>query len=243
MNMDLTFLTDSYTQQILQQLRNVREQEEKKRGGFRFDDILSAKESASEVVSAKAKDYTAHLRETYGNVTVKSVGKDQRSMDDLGMGTAGTGNVVIAPNILEQMAKDPGKAAYYEGKIKRYFEELPKIEAEISAMGHEIHSCGIVIHPDGTETYYITGDLKPEVRARIEAQIKAEQEEKTARRRMYFVQSKEAAKRRRLEMQNAIKHRMMTDQIRLDLTGERGVLTDRGTDWISALAYMGGFLS
>ncbi len=34
----------------------------------------------------------------------------------------------------------------------------------------------------------------------------------------------------------------MTDQIRLDLTGERGVLNDRGTEWISALAYMGGNL-
>lgn len=45
-------------------------------------------------------------------------------------------------------------------------------------MGHEIHSCGIIIHPDGTVTHYISGDLKPEVRAKIEAQIKAEREEK-----------------------------------------------------------------
>ena len=242
MSMDLTFLSDSYTQQILHQLRNVREQELQKREGFRFGDILSSKENTSGAVSAEAKDYAEYLKKAYGDVTIRSVGKDQHSMDDLGMGTVGTGNVVIAPNILEQMAQDPEKAAFYEGKIKRYFQELPKIKAEISAMGHEIHSCGIVIHPDGTETYYITGDLKPEVRARIEAQIKAEQEEKVSRRRMYFIQSKEAAERRTRELQNYMKHKMMTDQIRLDLTGARGVLTDRGTDWISALAYMGGHI-
>lgn len=252
MSMDLTFLSDSYMQQILHQLKNVRDQEMQKKGGFRFEDILSSKEDASGVVSSKnnipgtvsaeAKEYAEYLKKTYGNVMIRSVGKDQQSMDDLGMGTAGTGNVVIAPNILEQMVQDPEKAAYYEGKIKRYFQELPKIKAEISAMGHEIHSCGIVIHPDGTETYYITGDLKPEVRARIEAQIRAEQEEKASRRRMYFIQSKEAAERRTKELQNYMKHKMMTDQIRLDLTGERGVLTDRGTDWISALAYMGGHI-
>lgn len=166
MSMDLTFLSDSYTQQILHQLRNVRDQEMRKKGGFRFEDILSSKENTSGTVSAEAKDYAEYLKKTYGNVTIKSVGKDQRSMDDLGMGTAGTGNVVIAPNILEQMAQDPEKAAYYEEKIKRYFQEL----------------------------------------------------------------------------QIYMKHKMMTDQIRLDLTGERGVLTDRGTDWISALAYMGGHI-
>ena len=119
--MDLTFLTDSYLLQILQQLRNAKEQDMQKKNDFRFDRVLSAKENASGALSAKAKDYTAYLKETYGNVTVRSVGRDQRSMDNLGMN-------------------------------------------------------------------------------------------------------------------------MMTDQIRLDLTGERGVLNDRGTEWISALAYMGGNL-
>lgn len=33
-----------------------------------------------------------------------------------------------------------------------------------------------------------------------------------------------------------------TDQIRLDLTGERGVLTDRGTDWSAAFLDMGGYM-
>ena len=98
MSMDLTFLSDSYTKQILHQLRSA--QYEKQRKKTDFGSILSSKDDTA-AVSAKAKEYTAHLKEKYGGVSVKSVGKDQSSMDDLGMGTAGTGNVVIAPNILE----------------------------------------------------------------------------------------------------------------------------------------------
>lgn len=147
--------------------------------------------------------YTEYLKEKYGNVMIKSVGKDQKSMDALGASTFGTGNVVIAPNILEQMANDTEKAAYYEAKIQNYFDSVPRYQAELSAMGHEIHSSGIVIHPDGTVTHYISGDLKPEVRAKIEAGIKAEQEAKQKRREMYQELSQEAADRRRefMEMQ------------------------------------------
>ena len=53
--MDLTFLTDSYLQQILQQLRNAKEQEMQKKNDFRFDRVLSAKENASGALSANAK--------------------------------------------------------------------------------------------------------------------------------------------------------------------------------------------
>lgn len=114
-------------------------------------------------------------------------------MDRLGASTSGTGNVVIAPNILEQMEKDPEKAAFYEEKIRHYYDTLPMRKAQLSAMGHEIHSSGIVIHPDGTVIHYISGDLKPEERARIEAQIKAEAEEKAKRKREYQKRIEESA--------------------------------------------------
>lgn len=243
MSMDLTFLSDSYTKQILHQLK--RGQTHKTDKALRRNDfggILSAKGGIPRDVSAEAKEYAAYLRKTYGAVSVQDVGTDERSMDNLGMGTAGTGNVVIAPNILEQMASDPQKAAHYEGKIQEYFDELPKIQGEISAMGHEIHSCGIVIHPDGTAHYYITGDLKPSERAKIEARIKAEDEAKAKRREMYFIQSEAAAARRAKEWQDFYKNKTAADQIRLDLTGERGVLTDRGTDWLAAYPGMGGYM-
>ncbi len=151
--------------------------------------------------SSEINIYQKYLELKYGNVMIQSVGKDQKSMDRIGAGTAGTGNVVIAPNILEQMAKDPEKAAYYERKIQDYYQSLPLCKAQLSAVGHEIHSSGIVIHPDGTVTHYVSGDLKPEERARIEAQIKAETEAKAKRKREYQKRSEEAAAMRRQEME------------------------------------------
>ena len=160
--------------------------------------------------TSKVDTYTEYLRQKYGaGVSIQNVGKGQANIDRIGAGTAGTGNVVIAQNILEQMANDPEKAAYYEGKIQNYFNSVPRYQAELSAMGHEIHSSGIVIHPDGTVTHYISGDLKPEVRAKIEAKMKAEDEEKAKRKKRYQELSQEAAEKRRMEMETVYKRQTM----------------------------------
>lgn len=167
----------------------------------------------------KADDdvYYKYLQNKYGDVTIESVKNDQHSIDRIGAGTSGTGNVVIAPNILEQMASDPKKAAYYEGKIQEYFSLLPKYTAELSVMGHEIHSSGIIIHPDGTVTHYCCGDLKPEVRARIEAQMKVEAEEKAERRRRYRELGEKAAEKqeavRELDYMEYIGRKFISDDV------------------------------
>lgn len=177
------------------------------------ESLQGAAKSGAEKVDA----YKEYLDARYGTTVIQSVGKDQKSIDKIGSGTAGTGNVVIAPNILEQMANDPEKAAYYEEKIQHYFNSLPKVKAELSAMGHEIHSSGIVIHPDGTVTHYISGDLKPEVRAKIEAQIKAEREEKENRKKEYRELSEEAAEKRRLLMEQYQQRKLRTEAFQSDL--------------------------
>ncbi len=169
-------------------------------------------QKTGETGASKADSYTEYLKQKYGaGVSIQNVGKDQSSIDRIGAGTAGTGNVVIASNILEQMANDPEKAAYYEGKIQNYFNSVPRYQTELSAMGHEIHSSGIVIHPDGTITHYISGDLKPEVRAKIEAKMKAEDEEKAKRKRRYQELAQEAAEKRKLEMEIAYKKQSMAE--------------------------------
>lgn len=177
------------------------------------ENLQGAAKSGAEKVDA----YQEYLEARYGTAIIQSVGKDQRSIDKIGSGTAGTGNVVIAPNILEQMANDPEKAAYYEEKIQHYFNSVPRIKAELSAMGHEIHSSGIVIHPDGTVTHYISGDLKPEVRAKIEAQIKAEREEKENRKKEYRELSEEAAEKRRLLMEQYQQRKLRTEALQNQL--------------------------
>ena len=87
-------------------------------------------------------------------------------------------NIVIAPNVLETMANDPKKAAYYEKMIQDFFASQSTVKAQMAVGGFEIQSYGMVIHPDGTAHYYVCGDVSPEKKAKIEAQMKAEDEEK-----------------------------------------------------------------
>lgn len=162
---------------------------------------------------SKSDIYRQYLKQKYGNVMIQNVENNQKSIDKIGAGTAGTNNVVIAPNILEQMANDPKKASYYEGQIRHYFDTLPQCSAQLSLLGHEIHSSGIVIHPDGTVTHYISGDLKPEVRARIEARIKAESEEKARRKRMYQKRSEESARLRAIAENSRAMHDAARPQV------------------------------
>ncbi len=155
--------------------------------------------------SSRTDQYVEYLKERYGaNVMVKNVGNDQKSIDNFGASIAGYNNVVIAPNILEKMANDPEKAAYYESKIQSALNDFPRCQAELSAMGHEIYSYAVGIDENGVVHIYVTGDLKPEVRAKIEAKVKAEQEEKRARREKYHELSEEAAEKHRAltELQN-----------------------------------------
>ena len=134
-------------------------------------------------------------------------------MDNIGAGTAGTGNVVIASNILEQMANDPEKAAYYEKKIQEHFDSLPQTEAFMAAVGHKITSCGVVVHEDGTVTYYLSGEESPEKKAKVEAEQKAKQEKKAARHQENLKRSQEAAEKRRQEMEIAYRKQTMEEML------------------------------
>jgi len=154
--------------------------------------------------------YTEHLRSKYGNVMIMAVGKDQNSMDNLGMGTAGYGNVVIAPNILEQMANDPEKAAYYEKKIQDYFKTIPETEAFMRANGFVTTSDGIVIHEDGTVTHYLSGEESPEKKAKFEAAQKEKREKKAAERRESLERSQEVAEESRRMLEEQYRAQMMS---------------------------------
>ena len=72
-------------------------------------------QGAAKADTSNVDVYTKYLKSKYGKVTIQSVGKDQASLDRMGKSMSGN-DVIIAPNILEQMANDPEKAAYYEKK-------------------------------------------------------------------------------------------------------------------------------
>lgn len=163
------------------------------------NNFASSLQEASGANVSKVDAYTEELRSKYGNVMIMNVGKDQNSMDNLGIGTAGYGNVVIAPNILEQMANDPEKAAYYEEKIQHHFDTIPQTEAFMAAMGHVTTSAGVVIHEDGSVTYYLSGEEGPEKKAKFEAAQKEKREKKAEERRRNMARSEEvAAEQRRI---------------------------------------------
>lgn len=90
--------------------------------------------------------------------------------------------------------------------------------------GFEIQSYDVVIYPDGTANNYVCGDVSPEKKAKIEAQMKAEDEEKAKRKRRYQELSKEAAEKRKLEMELTYKRQNMTE-----LLAKQAVDTSRVT--------------
>lgn len=145
----------------------------------------------------RVEEYTKHLRSKYGNVSIRNVGKDQRSLERAGKGMSGN-DVIIAPNILEEMANDPKKAAYYEEKIDYFFDVvIPRGTAQCAARGLVFEPCGVVVHEDGTVTYISGCSDSPERVAEVNAINKAKREKRAAQRREYLEQSQEAAERRK----------------------------------------------
>ena len=163
--------------------------------------------------TSKVDAYQKYLEQKYGPIMVRNVGSDQKSMDALGTGTYGMNNIAIAPNILEEMANNPEKAAHYEKIIDDFFASQPMVKAQMAAGGFEIQSYGVVIHPDGTANYYVCGDVSPEKKAKIEAQMKAEDEEKAKRKQQYREQSEKAAEKRRQEMEIAYRKQTMEEML------------------------------
>ena len=173
---------------------------------------------------ARVDEYLGYLKSKYGNVSIQSVGKDKASLDRVGKGMSGN-DVIIAPNILEQMANDPEKAAYYEKKIDDFFDAIPRLNAQFAAQGLVHEPGGVVVHEDGSVTYIGGCSDSPE---RF-AQARAEQEEKRARREKYMELSKEAAEKRKelLEIQNqkqamaeALRNSMLDTETNIYITNQ-----------------------
>lgn len=173
--------------------------------------------------TSKVDAYTEYLRSKYGNVRIQSVGKDQQSLDRAGKSMNGS-DVVIAPNILEQMANDPEKAAYYEGKIDDFFNATPRLKASFAAQGLDYQPCGVVVHEDGSVTYIGGCGDSPERVAEVNAINKAKREKEAAQRKASMERSQEAAEERKEQMEIIYKQRGMAE-----FFASRTAYTDRIT--------------
>lgn len=175
-----------------------------------FKHVLSAKgmEAADRLQDAGADSisqieiYMKHLQSKYGNVRIESIPKDQQSLERAGKQMSGN-DVVIAPNILVQMANDPETAAYYEQKIDWFFQDIPKQSALCAAKGLVYEPCGVVVHEDGTVTYICGCSDSPERVAEVNAINKAKQEKRARMRRAALERSLESAEQQRLLLEYA----------------------------------------
>ena len=158
----------------------------------------------SATTTDKVEAYKNSLQDKFGcPITVACIGKDQNSMDRFAGGTIGSGNVAIAPNIMEQMATNPEKAAYYEKKIQEHFDSLPATEMFLASHNLRMTSSGVTIHEDGTVTYYLSSEETPEYKAKVEADHKAKREKEAKQRKENMERSQKAAEERiQIETEN-----------------------------------------
>ena len=145
--------------------------------------------------ASKADAYKKYLEKRFGPVTVQSVGKDRASLEAAGKRMRGN-DIVIAPNIFEEMVSDPLKAAYYEQKISYFFTDvIPKGTAWAASVGLTFEPCGVVIHEDGTVTYICGGGDSPERVAEVNRINREKAEKQAEQQRLYLEQTAAALER------------------------------------------------
>ena len=91
-------------------------------------------------------------------------------------------DVIIAPNILEQMAGDRDKAAYYERKIDDFFQAIPGLSVSFASKGLVYEPGGVVVHADGKVTYVGGCSDSPERVAEVNAINKAKRKKEAEQR-------------------------------------------------------------
>lgn len=165
-------------------------------------------QKADEMNTSRVDAYTEYLKSKYGNVRIESVSRDQKSLDKIAKSMSGN-DVVIAPNILEQMANDSEKAAYYEGKIDYFFNTvIPRETAICASKGLVFEPCGVVVHEDGTVTYICGCSDSPERVAEVNAINKAKQEKRAAQRKAYQERRIELLEMQRQTIETIYYHKM-----------------------------------
>ena len=161
-------------------------------------------DAMSEAGEVRQEEYLEHLRSKYGaHFRVESVPNDPESLDRIAKTMHGD-DVIIAPNVVREMAQDPDVAAWYERTIDHCFETVPQDKANFAAMGLTFEPCGVVVHEDGTVTYICGGGDTPERVAQVNA-INAARDARRAERRHAIVQAQieHAAASRQLDARRA----------------------------------------
>ncbi len=118
--------------------------------------------NGSSSLNGDSQAYLNSLKEKYPdvNITVADF-KNGKQEDAYMFGSSGGNNIVIASNIIEQMASDPAAAAKYEKYIAEVPESAKIMKDGIEAHGNEMVACGTAIDKNGKVTYWSISRHKP----------------------------------------------------------------------------------
>jgi len=143
----------------------------------------SASATGSSGGTTNVDSYLSQLQSKFGTkISVQNMEYSKANINHIGSSTIGTGNVVIASNILEKMASDPKARQHYEAKIQAHFDTIGEANTFMAMHGRRVVSSGVIVHPNGEVTYYSSSDYTPEEKARLEKAMKEEDEEKAKKR-------------------------------------------------------------
>lgn len=146
---------------------------------------------------ARQQEYAEYLRSKYGaHFRVESIPNNPEALERAGKAMHGD-DVVIAPNIVAEMARDPEVASWYEGVIDSCFATVPQDKAYFASIGLTFEPCGVVVHEDGTVTYICGGGDTPERVAQVNAINAARDAKRAANRRAILRASQEHAEQKR----------------------------------------------
>ena len=216
MNLGLSNITNTYYQRYVNQQNKAVNQN----NSIDFSSTLSAKkaenmsmaQATEETSTSKIDAYQKYLERKYGNVRIENVGKDDKSIDKIAKTMRGN-DVIIAPNIFEEMADNPQKAAYYESKIDDFFNATPRLKVQFAAKGLDYQPCGVVVHEDGSVTYIGGCADSPERVAEVNKSNKAKMEKKAKQQKEYLEYTLETTVKHRQDMNIYSMRRNMTEFI------------------------------
>ena len=154
--------------------------------------------NGSSTLNGDSQAYLNSLKEKYPdvNITVADF-KNGKQEDAYMFGSSGGNNIVIASNIIEQMASDPAAAAKYEKYIAEVPESAKIMKDGIEAHGNEMVACGTAIDKNGKVTYWSISRHKPSKESQsvfYKKTLQEQLEEKRAKKK-----EEEALKEKRLE--------------------------------------------
>ena len=122
-------------------------------------------------------------------------------------------DVIIAPEILDKMAKDRELAEKIEGYIDKAFASIPQEQAWCAARGLVYDFEGVIVHEDGTVTTICGCPDSPERVAEVEREHKEKREKEAATRKAAIERGQEEAERRRQMAMEAMMQRSRISQV------------------------------